>query len=268
MSAAVSAADIGFEVEYKHNLLKSEQLAVANSNEDDLELSAHFGNSRQGGSLSAGINSNGAEELGYTTGSYYLRDSTGNKELLSTLELNRVADGSDLLRLSAKEDKAELALRAGFGRREFLRFSGSVNELTDRSTDERILSGVGATVELGTAGSFGTNNWTMGVSATGARNENDFAATNSQALSLSASLFRGGIRSDYPQAPNPRYQLSAQVGHNWPSDTTALQIQAGAGFRVLGNDELSLQFSHDTPVEELLDTDPNSTVGIQYTNHF
>ena len=89
-----------------------------------------------------------------------------------------------------------------------------------------------------------------------------------QQLALSASLFRGGINSDYPQAASPRYHMSARVGHNWPAESIALQVQAGAGFRLLGNDELSFQVAHDRSVDTLLPETSNSTVGIQYRNHF
>jgi len=111
----------------------------------------------------------------------------------------------------------------------------------------------------------------MGVVASGGRNTRAataFIPEESQKLGLSASLFRGGIRANYPSAASPRYQLSAQVGHNWVSENIDVQLLAGAGFRLLGNDELSFQIEHLGGVDSLLNEQSDSKVGIQYTNHF
>ena len=88
-------------------------------------------------------------------------------------------------------------------------------------------------------------------------------------LAISGSLQRGGIRSAYPQAASPRYHLSASLGRTWPFDTVGFLVEAGAGFRVLGDDELSLQLTHDTQTQ-LQGATSNSTsqIGIQYRSHF
>jgi len=93
-------------------------------------------------------------------------------------------------------------------------------------------------------------------------------ADESQELAISASLNRGGIASDYPQAASPRYSMNARLGRAWPAKNTALQLSAGAGFRLLGNDELSLQLTHDRNAELLRDDKSTSTIGIRYINHF
>ena len=268
----LSAADLGFEVDYRRKQLSSDQVALASNNEDNLEVSAYFGNSFRGGRLTAGVNSYDSEELNYTSGEYYIRDRAGKRELSSEIGLNEVPESTDTdIRLNAKQDSAALAFRSTFGKREFISLSGSVSEVTDRDTDERLLRGFGASVELGTTGSFGTNNWTMGVVASGGRNTRaatPFIPEESQKLGLSASLFRGGIRANYPSTASPRYQLSAQVGHNWVSENIDVQLLAGAGFRLLGNDELSFQIEHLGGVDSLLNEQSDSKVGIQYTNHF
>jgi len=268
----LSAADLGFEVDYRRKQLSSDQVALASNSEDNIEVSAYFGNSFRGGRLTAGVNSYDSEELNYTSGEYYFRDRAGKRELSSEIGLNEVPESADTnIRLNAKQDRAELAFRSTLGKREFLSLSGSVSEVTDRDTDERLLRGFGASVELGTTGSFGSNNWTMGVVASGGRNTRAataFIPEESQKLALSASLFRGGIRANYPSAASPRYQLSAQVGHNWVSENIDVQLLAGAGFRLLGNDELSFQIEHLGGVDSLLNEQSDSKVGIQYTNHF
>ncbi len=284
----LSAADLGIEVDYQHNRLSSDLYAITNAEEDNVAVSAHFGNSFRGGSLTAGVHSNGNDELNYTSGQYYIRDLSGKREITSQVSFNEVPDNSAEFRIGAKRDKAEVAYQTTIGRREFVKVSGTVDEIATRTTDEKISRGVGASIELGTAGSIGSNTWTMGVVASGSRQDNELrlntnlnqpstssnvSIDQTQELSVSASLFRGGIRSDYPQAATPRYHISARLGRTWPTDNTALQLQAGAGFRVLGNDELSLQVEHDlqgvSPLEGQTDeSKSNSTFGIQYTNHF
>ena len=282
----LTAVDLGFEVEYQRNNLNSDQLAIANSIEDDLAISAHFGNSRRGGSITAGVNINEEDNLNYTSGEYYFRNASGKRELTSQVTFNEVAESAAELRVGAKQDKAEVAFQTAFGKREFVRLSGNVNELTTRDSDERISRGVGGSIELGTVGSVGSNNWTVGVVASGSRNDREdqlppslsqlsplstidsVLSDESGQLAISAAFFRGGIRSNYPQTASPRYNVSARFGRTWPSNTNALQVQAGAGFRVLGNDELSFQLAHDQQGDVFLEGQSSSTVGIQYRNHF
>lgn len=273
----MSAADLGFEVDYRRNTLSSDILNVANTNEDNVTVSAHFGNSTRGGRLTAGVNSNGADDLNYTSGEYYVRDRTGRTELLSEVAFNEISESGDDFRLGAKQDMAALTFQTPIGEREFVKVSGNVNELATRTTDQRIARGVSASIEVGATGSVGSNNWTMGVVASGEKNDREALSTQtsfnlsdeSQQLALSASWFRGGIRADYPSAASPRYRVSARLGHSWPAESTALRLEAGAGFRVMGNDELSLQLEHNSQVQEVFDGNQSlSTFGIQYTNHF
>lgn len=282
----MAAADIGFAVDYKRSLLASNRLALNSDIEDDIAVSAYFGNSKRGGRLTAGMNSQGTNELQYSSGKAFVRDMHGRKELTTEVSFNEVAQGTAENHLAAKQDSAELAYQHSLGKNEFIKLSGNVNEVTSRNTDQQISKGYGGSIELGTTGSFGSNSWTMGVVASGSSNEAlgslplniagvpeftqlDTIRTDiSQQLALSASLFRGGINSNYPQAASPRYHMSARLGQNWPTNDVALQVQAGAGFRLLGNDELSFEVVHDRSVDLLqLDTS-NSTVGIHYRNHF
>jgi len=278
----LSAADLGFAVDYKRNKLTSPTLPAV-SNEDDIALSAHFGNSLRGGKLTAGVNANSASDLSYTAGEYYIRDQRGKSELTTAVSYNKVAENGEVFRTDARQDIKEVAYRHTLGKRDFIRISGNINELATRDTDVKIARGYSAAVELGTTGSFGSNNWTMGLSATGVKNDRNMSqplATSlndqSQQLAVSASMFRGGIGSEYPQAASPRYHFSARFGVNWAEDNvfnvnstnSALNLQAGAGFRILGNDELSFTLEHDHQNEELNNGDSNSAIGVQYTNHF
>lgn len=282
----LASADIGFKVDVKHSELASDRLAVAESAEDDVSVSAFFGNSKHGGRITTGINTQGEDELNYTSGRYFVADRNGRRELSTEVSINEVSDSVAEFRLGAKQDRAELAFETAVGRQEFIKVSGQVNEISTRDDSARVSRGAGASLELGTKGSFGSNSWVMGIVASGVKNEREdvlpvslrqlsqqstfdkLLADESQELAVSASLFRGGIGAEYPQAASPRYHFTARVGHNWPSQSTAFQVQAGAGFRVLGNDELSLELIHDRSREIIVDGTTRSTVGIQYRNHF
>lgn len=272
----LSAADIGFELDYQRNILKSDFYNIASTNEDNVELTAHFGNSLRGGRLTTGVNATENDDLTYTSGRYYMRNPESKSELFSEVAFNEVADNSAEFRLAARRDKAELSYQTAIGNREFVKVSGNVNELATRTNNQRISRGIGGSIELGSGGTVGSNSWTMGVSAAGEMNDREplsqlssFLYEESQQVAVTAALFRGGIRADYPSVASPRYRVAARLGHSWPAADTAVSLEAGAGFRVLGNDELSFRIQHDRQVREPL-TGPQSfsNFGVQYTNHF
>ncbi len=282
----LATADIGFSVAYNHRDMTRANAAIVNSNEDDLAVTLHFGNSLRGGSVTAGINAREQDEMNYSGGQLYLRDRTGKKELSTEVYINEITDSTEGLRLAAKRDRAELAYSHRLGSNEYVRLSGSMDEILTRNTEQNVSSGMEASIELGTVRTLGSNSWSMGVVAsqknrtdegivnTIANGTTQFTAysgefdTDNQELALNAALFRGGIGSEYPQAASPRYHLRARVGHNWPAESTAVTLSAGAGFRLMGNDELSFSVEHDSNLDPSLDSDANSTVGIQYRNHF
>ncbi len=285
----LSESDLGFAVDYRHSTLASDIYRVDQTEEDDIAVSAYFGGRVTGGSITAGVNNQGENVLTYATGSYHTGDLDGRHVLRTKVGLGEVTDSGAELRLGAKQDRAEFSLESAIGKREFIKLSGNYNEISTRNDGTPMSQGVGASLELGTRGSFGSNNWSMGVVASGEKNKLEdtlpdsirslssrstfsrILAKEKQELAVSASLFRGGIHSDYLHAASPRYHLTATVGHNLQADSTAFQVHAGAGFRVLGNDELSLQLSHDrsvSAVEDAIESVPSSTIGIQYRNHF
>ncbi len=272
----LSAADIGFELDYQRSILNSDFYNINSANEDNVELSAHFGNSLIGGRLTTGVNATENNDLTYTSGRYYVRNPESKSELVSEVAFNEVADNSAEFRLGARRDKAELSYQTAIGNREFVKVSGNVNELATRTSNERISRGIRGSIELGSGGTLGSNSWTMGVSAGGEKNDREPLSAlssllfeDSQQVAVSAAWFRGGIRADYPTTASPRYRVAARLGHSWPAATTAVSLEAGAGFRVLGNDELSFQIQHDRQAREPVSGPQSfSTFGVQYTNHF
>ena len=282
----LNARDFGIALEYQRNNLTSDEFLINNSTEDDIAVTAHYGNSRRDVRLTTGINSNGSDDLSYTSGRFSIRGDNGRRELTTEVAFNEIPGSAAQLRLAAKRNRAEVTFETSVGKNEFVKVTGNVNEVAARDESSRFSAGAGGSFEFGTRGSFGSNNWSMGLIASGQVNDQrgelpvalsqlsqntDFEslfADESQELAISASLVRGGIASDYPQAASPRYSLNARLGHAWPTNSTAVQLSAGAGLRVLGNDELSLQLTHDRNVELQTDDNSISTIGIRYINHF
>jgi Flp pilus assembly protein TadD len=282
----MNARDLGFAVDYQRSTLASDELVLSSTHEDDIAVTAHYGNSRRDLQITTGINSNGENELSYASGRFSVRGNNGQRQLSTEVAFNEIPQSSAQLRLAAKRNRAEVTFETNVGKNEFVRVSGNVNEVAARGDESRFSSGAAGSLEVGTRGSFGSNSWSMGLVASGQVNEQQkdlpveflqlsqntgfqtLFADESQELAISASLNRGGIASEYPQAASPRYSLNARVGHAWPNRETALSLSAGAGFRVLGNDELSLQLTHDRNAEVLRDEKSTSSIGIRYINHF
>jgi len=282
----LTATDFGIAVDYQRNNLSSDEFAVNESTENDVSLTAHYGNTRRNVSLTTGINSNGADDLSYATGRFSLRGNNGRRQLSTEVALNEIPESSPQLRLAAKRNRAEVSFETSVGKQEFVKLTGRVSEVAAREEQSRFSAGAAGSIEVGTRGSFGSNNWALGLVASGQVNDQQkdlpqslsqlsqsttfesLFADESQELALSASLVRGGVASDYPQAASPRYSLSARVGRSWPAQSTALQLSAGAGIRLLGNDELSFQLTLDRDAELLREDDNSSTFGIRYINHF
>ncbi len=274
-------------VDIAENQLKSDQFNLDDSsNETDVAVSAFYGGSKSGASVTTGVVSTEDDNFPYLRGSYYNRDREGKRAFTAEASINAPSDASSELRVAGLANEAQATFEQRLGSHEYVRLGGKVNSINTRADREKISTGVGASLELGMKGSFGSNNWTMGVQAIGIQNDraeripdelrltptttvDSLMPENSSRLALSGTLQRGGIRSAYPQAASPRYHVSASLGRTWPFNTVGFLVEAGAGFRVLGDDELSLELRHDTQAElQGNATSSTSLIGIQYRSHF
>lgn len=88
-------------------------------------------------------------------------------------------------------------------------------------------------------------------------------------LSIGASIARGDVNAQFPRTSAPRYYLNTRLGHTWPDYTFGLQIDAGAGIRLLGGDELSFGLSHETLSSKPSAGESDSTsFSVNYRYHF
>ena len=279
--------DYSFGIDVAENQLNSDKFALPDSGtETEIAITARYGDSRSGASVTTGVVSTDDNVFPYVKGDYYKRDRQGRRAFNANASINAPTSASPELRIAGLQHQAEASYEHDVGSHEYVRLGGSVQSLNSRVERDSISTGVGASLEVGRKGSFGSNSWRLGLQATGQQNERadripdelrvtptttleEMIPENASRLAISGSLQRGGIRSDYPQAASPRYHVTASLGRTWPFNTVGFAVEAGAGFRVLGDDELSLQLRHDTQTQlQGAATSSTSQIGIQYRSHF
>lgn len=279
--------NLGFAVDYTNRTFSSDRYMLADSAiQDDIALTLFHGDRRFGGRVTAGFNTNQADSMAYALTRHHLRNVAGSRTVSAELAYNEASTASALLRVAAKQNRATLGYEQALGFREYVKLEANVNDISTRIQERRVARGLQARIEFGIRGAFGSNVWSTNVSAN--RSQNDLADSlpaelnlapgtsigsiltdKNTSLSFGASLSRGGTQSDYPQATSPRYFLNANVAHSWPDKSVGLQLDGGAGFRVLGGDELSIGFAHDTqPSSEVGSENDTTSIGVNYRYHF
>ena len=279
-------SNFGFGFNYFKRNYSSKEFAFANDIvREHIALSMHFGDSLLGGRIEAGvINASDADTL-FASTQYHLRSRRGDKQINAEIAYNEEATQSAELRLAALQNRVTVDAESTIGKREFVRLKADVNEISTRVAEKKVALGLAAEVEVGVRGAFGSNNWSTSIRAN--RTQYDHEATlpdelqlrpdsamssvvgdDATTLSLGASIARGGVRENFPLAGSPRYYLNASLGQSWPSSTLGFQIDAGAGIRILGADELSIGFSHDTQSGQTGQNNDATELGVHYRYHF
>ncbi len=279
-----SQTGLGLELTLVQNAFSSSRFTISEEfDQADASLSLFHGDQRFGGRITAGINTSENSDESYVTSQHYLRNRKGSQSLSAEFSYNEQIAGSPVLRLAARQHRATFGYEANFGKQEFFRVQADVNQINSRVTDKRIARGLQTRVEIGTRGFFGANHWSTSIAANTSRNEREaslpdelqsqpFAVGNvglldsSSSVRLGASLSRGGVNSDFPQVTSPRYYVNASVGHAWPERAIGVQVDGGVGVRILGGDELSMGFAHDSQLD--LDAGASSIFGVNYRYHF
>jgi len=260
---------------------------IADSDQrDELILTLGFGGRSRGGSLTTGIINADDTDVSYTQGRYYRQSKSGHSQIAIEFGVNESAAQSPTLQVAALQNRASVEYETSFGSREYLRLRADAQELFTRVDEAKIARGIEARGELGIRGNIGSNNWSSNVSLASSRYSREdtlpaelqlsptssfdsILADNFTSLAFGASLSRGGIGSDFPQVSSPRYFLNGTVAHAWPERAFGVLFEGGVGMRVVGSDELSLSFSHDSLASELGRGDANSTgFGVNYRYHF
>ena len=220
----------------------------------------------------------------YASGKFAIHSQDRLREISAELAVNETVELSSELIIAGVQDRATLAFDSNIGRDKFMRLRAELTEINTRYEHEKVADGFKGSAEVGVHGSFGSNQWTASVQAVQAthdrveelpqslrlRNESTLDSVVSeelQTLAVGATLSRGGFGVDYPQVTSPRYYLSTNVGKTWPQGTLGVNVDAGAGIRVLGGDELSFSIAHGA-IQSSSATDDATRMGLNYRFHF
>ena len=276
---------LGFSFEAYNRKLESDQFLLEGmENQTDLSATVFFNATYQSAKLTFGVSSAEQGDLNYAAGAYSIRSHNGRRELSTEIAYNEAINFSPELVIAGAQNRVTLGLEAALGRREFVRLRADATEINTRIQQRRVANGLGGSVELGLRGNFGSNNWSTSVTASQQNYDresvlpeelrlsngssiNSVLVEKVQRLSVGASLSRGGVNADFPQVSSPRYYINSNIGQNWPEQVIGFQIDAGAGIRVLGGDELSFSLSHETqPINRT--SDNATSFGMHYRYHF
>jgi len=283
----LSNMKIGFGVDVTNRRFTSDKYLINDEyNQSDVALSLYHGDRLFGGQITAGYNTTDLDQVAYGVVKQHIRSRDGRRTLSAEIAYNEQTTASPLLRVAALQNRAMLGYEQMLGHREFIRLQADMNEINTRISESRVARGLQTRIELGVKGSLGANAWTTSVIASRANNqlENELPpelaiaptveygsilTDENTTLSFGGSLSRGGLQTNYPQSVSPRYYINANVGRSWPNANIGLTLNAGAGIRVLGGDELSIGFSHDTqPLSTGSEDNDTTRMGVNYRYHF
>jgi len=279
--------NLGFGLDYKQQSFTSDQFFIGDGLvQSDIALTLYHGDRRFGGFVSAGFRSSDSDELVFASSRHHLRNRDGSRTLSAELAFNENSTDSAILRLAANQNRVSLGYEQSIGFREFFKLQADMRDVKTRVQQSRIARGLSARMEFGIRGAIGSNVWSSSIAASRVQNDvvsnlptelalsdatsvANLLADQSTSLSVGASLSRGGVDSDYPQVSSPRYYLNANLGRTWPDASFGAQLDAGAGIRILGGDELSVGFSHDSQPFNGLGRENDATrFGVNYRYHF
>lgn len=282
----VGASGIGFGLELVRRRFASDRLAIDGRGEEhDIAVSLFRENSRQRLRLGAGLAVSDDEELAHGELHVARRDRRGRREVSFDAAWNEAVDDSPELRLAGKRDRLALALESAVGDRGFARLQAEISDLSSRVSERRLARSLRTRAEIGLRERVGAIAWSSSLSAENVDNDRVAAlpdelrlaptstldgvvAAHGAALSLNGSIARGDPGSGFPEASSPRYYLNAGLGHAWPDRAFGLQLDAGVGIRVLGNDELSFTLSRGSRLGGGRARDDASSFGLNYRYRF
>ncbi len=275
----------GLSLNASRRQFDSSRYAISTDDDQtDLSLTLHYGGAALNSYLTAGNVSDAIVDRTYFIGGVRSQFGQGRHAVSVEMAMNETPNASTLLRLRGKQNRASANLDMSVGKLGFVRLSADATDISSRVSERKIARGLSGIAEFGIRGTMGSHSWTSSVMTSQAVNDRETSVPaelelnnqigldevigeNSASLSFGASLSRGGIAENYPQVNSPRYYLNARVGHRWPEKNFGVQFDAGAGMRVIGGDELSVGFSHDGIVNDVVGQG-RSRLGVNYRFHF
>lgn len=276
---------LGISVDAKNQTFDSTRYLLSEDNErQDIAVTLHYGDAAFNTEFTAGYVRDETADRAYAKAKLSAQFAQGKHGVNVELATNETPTASTVLRLRGQQSRASAGVNVSIGRQGFAQLSATATDITTRVAEQKVARGLSGQLEFGIRGTIGSHTWSGSVMASSQStdraddvpqelmlndqvNMNEVIARQGSTVSIGGSLARGGIASNYPQVSSPRYFVNARVGHQWPEKSFGFQFGAGAGVRVIGGDELSVGFSHDGLVNDLVGQG-RSRLGVNYRFHF
>jgi len=283
---APGVSGLGYALDVTRSRFASDTLQIDELDEAaDVRLGVFHRSRRHDIALRAGVHAIADEQRLYGQVDGAFRDRRARHEVALSLAWQEPADESAELRLAGQRDRLRASLDSSLGERLFTRLGLNASELSSRADGQRLAKGLGTRAEIGLRDAAGSLSWSTSLSAEhqvydrtqrlpdafalSSRSSLDrVLAARRTAVTLNASLARGGTQSDFPDIASPRWYLATGAGHVWPGRTFGVQLDAGAGVRVIGNDELGIALGHEHRIGATGGERNATRLGVNYRYHF
>ncbi len=250
---------------------------------NDLSLTAYLGDGEWGGSATAGFNQHEAESIGYGRFEYHQQLASTLKGELK-LELYSVPQVDSVLQLAALQNRLDAAFSGTLMKNYYYYLDLWGREYVTRN-DLTVAQGYGGTTEIGFKQHWGRFQWSVGLQGITERNterrlpdelaallpENttvdSVVAREASGALVGGRICRGDIGEEHPGTGSLRYFISAWVGRTWPQNKPTANVHTGAGTRLFGNDELSLE-AHYNQAGDVVGRNDDSGLSLNYRYHF
>jgi len=281
----LSGSTLGLSVDAKRKQFSSERYVLTGDDDQtDIAITLHYGDAGLNSKLTAGYLADGEVDRTYFLGGISSQFNKGRNELNVEVAIDEVPTASTLLQLRGTQNRASAQLGLSVGTLGFVRLNADFTDVSSRVSEQRVSRGLSGIAEVGVRGNIGSHSWSSSVTASTAVNDRtdvlpaEFGLNNQVSIdevitdkfsnvSVGASISRGNTSSNYPQVSSPRYFLNGRVGHSWPERNFGVQLDAGAGMRIIGGDELSVGLSHDGLVDDVIGQG-RTEFGVNYRLHF
>lgn len=282
---SLSTLPLGIGVELAQRQIDSDSFTfVGDEQLGDVALSLFFGNSRNGGTITAGLMNTSEANEPYASAAWFTKSSNEKRRYDIELGYHETPTDSAELFLAGQQNRIRVGMDASLGRLPFMRLQADARQIQTRLDQQHFADGAGAQLEVGLRGSLGSHNWSTSVLMDrrihdrtnvlpsslrlfNTSTANSVLPEDTSTLSVGATLARGDVNANFIQGHAPRYFVGARVGQQYPSRDFAFSFGAGAGIRILGGDELSFSINHDTTMLTGANVD-SSSADISYRFHF
>ncbi len=283
---APGISGLGYALDIKRIDYASDRLAnSALETRQRVQLGVFSDHSRQGMALYAGVDSDSQDSRLFAHGNWTLRDPHGRREIGLAIAWQEPADESSELRLVGKRDSLGITAEQVFANDAYVKLNAGAKRLSSRISDALLAKGIYTRAEVGIRRTAGSLAWGSSVSLASERNDraerlpsefvlgqgsslNNVIAEERTTLSLNGSLARGGVGNHYPNMASPRFYINGSVGYAWPDERLGMNVNAGAGVRVIGQDELALRLKQSATLQGEDLAEDGRTLGIDYRFQF